>query len=94
MNYEDIEVINNVEAHNFELLVNGRKSFIDYQEKGNKLYLLHTEVPKEMEGKGIATALVEKTFHYIEEHQLKIVPLCAYIQFYLKRHPEWNRIVA
>ncbi|MCD0490658.1 N-acetyltransferase [Pedobacter sp. MC2016-14] len=93
MNYEDLTVVNNVQAHNFELTVNGKKSFIDYKQKGNKVYLIHTEVPKEQEGQGIAAALVAKTFQYIEENGLKIVPLCTYVAHYLKRHPEWNKIV-
>jgi predicted GNAT family acetyltransferase len=47
-----------------------------------------------MEGNGVAAAIVEKAFNYIEEHHLKIVPLCAYIIAYLKRHPEWKRLLA
>ena len=86
--------VNNEAIRNFELTIEGYRAFIDYKMKDNKIFLVHTEVPKELEGKGVAAMLVQKTFQYIEERGLKIVPLCAYIQHYLKRHPEWNRIVA
>ncbi|MDB5287196.1 MAG: acetyltransferase [Mucilaginibacter sp.] len=94
MNFADIELKNNEAIHNFELFVNGLRAFIDYKTKDNKIYLIHTEVPAELKGMGVAEALVEKTFNYIEQHQLKMVPLCSYIQIFLKRHPEWNRLVA
>lgn len=94
MNYDNIELINNEAIHNFELVVDGHRSFIDYKVKDNKIYLIHTEVPVELEGRGVAAALVKKAFKYIEKKGLKLVPLCAYVQFFLKRHPEWNRLVA
>jgi len=94
MKYQDIPLIDNQPIHNFELIVDGSRAFIDYKLKGDKIYLIHTEVPAAMEGMGVAAALVEKTFNYIEEHHLKIVPLCVYIIAYLKRHPEWNRLLA
>jgi predicted GNAT family acetyltransferase len=94
MNYDDIELVNNEAVHNFELVVDGHRSFIDYKIKDNKIYLIHTEVPAELEGRGVAAALVEKALTYIEQKGLKLVPLCAYVQFFLKRHSEWNRIVA
>lgn len=94
MKYEDIPLINNVALHNFELTVDGTRSFIDYKQRGDNVYLIHTEVPEEMEGMGIAGALVEKAFIYLDQHNLKMVPLCAYIQTYLKRHPEGNKLRA
>jgi predicted GNAT family acetyltransferase len=93
MKYENIPLVNNEALHNFELIIDDARSFIDYKQKGDKVYLIHTEVPHEMEGKGIAPALVEKTFIYLEQHNLKIVPLCTYMVTYLKRHPEWNRLL-
>ena len=93
MSYQDIELINNQSIHAFEFFVEGKRSFIDYKKKDNKLYLIHTEVSPELEGRGVAAAMVEKAFKYIEANDLKIVPLCAYIQYYLKRHPEWNRLL-
>jgi predicted GNAT family acetyltransferase len=92
--YEAIELINNESIHNFELVVDGYRSFIDYKQKGDKLYLIHTEVAAELKGKGVAEALVEKALSYMETNGLKLVPLCVYIQQFLKRHPEWNRLLA
>ena len=94
MNYEDIEIANNEADHNFEFVVEGHRSFIDYKIKDGKIYLVHTEVPEELEGRGIASVMVSKAFKYIEESGLKLVPLCSYVQSYLQRHPEWDRILA
>lgn len=94
MNYPEIPLVNNESIHNFELVVDGHRAFIDYKQKGNKVYLIHTEVPAELKGKGVAEAIVEKTFIYMEERGLKLIPLCVYVGMYLKRHPEWNRLLA
>ena len=94
MNYPDIELVNNEAIHNFELVVDGHRAFIDYKIKDNKIYLIHTDVPKELEGKGVAAAIVEKALTYIEQKGLKLVPLCVYVQSFLKRHHEWNRLLA
>ncbi|MGY4538335.1 putative GNAT family acetyltransferase [Mucilaginibacter sp. UYNi724] len=94
MNYDGIELVNNEAIHNFEFVVDSQRSFIDYRLKDGKIYLVHTEVPAELEGRGIAGAMVEKVFKYIEEKGLKLVPMCAYVQYFLKRHPEWERILA
>jgi len=91
--YENISIINNEPIHNFELFVNDGRAFIDYKQKGDKIFLIHTEVPVEMEGKGVAAAIVEKTLKYIEAHGWKIIPYCAYVKAFLKRHPEWERLV-
>jgi len=92
--YNELPLINNEAIHNFELFVDGHRAFIDYKQKGDNYYLIHTEVPVELEGKGVAPALVTKVFDYLEANNFKIVPYCAYIKVYLKRHPEWERIVA
>jgi predicted GNAT family acetyltransferase len=94
MNFDDISLVNNEAIHHFELEINGKQAFIDYKRKDNKIYLIHTEVPETLRGTGAAEAIVTKAFNFIEEHELKLVPLCSYVQVYLKRHPEWNRLLA
>jgi predicted GNAT family acetyltransferase len=94
MDYTANQLINNTAIHNFELFVDGQRAFIDYKQKDDKVYLIHTEVPTALEGRGVAAAIVEKTFRYMEEHHLKLVPLCVYVKHYLTVHPEWNRLLA
>lgn len=93
MKYQDIELVNNKKAGSFELTIEGKRSFINYNQMKDTYYLLHTEVPESQQGKGVAEAIVEKTLSYLEDHQLKMVPSCSYIQVFLKRHPEWNKLV-
>jgi predicted GNAT family acetyltransferase len=92
--YEDLQLINNEAIHNFEMFVDGHRAFIDYRQHGDKFLLVHTEVPAELEGRGIAAALVEKVFKYLEANNFNMAPYCEYIKAYLKRHPEWERLIA
>lgn len=91
--FENIPLIKNEETHRFEITIEAHKAFIDYKERPEKISLIHTEVEPELEGKGAATAVIEKTLAYIEENGFTLVPLCPLVFAYIKRHPEWKRIV-
>jgi predicted GNAT family acetyltransferase len=91
---KDIPLIQNKEAQQFEMHIGEAVALIAYQERGDNYALIHTEVPEALEGKGIASVLVLKTFNFIASEGRKIIPMCAFVKSYLKRHPEWERIVA
>ncbi len=82
-----------LEKKRFELHVNDQIAFLEYRLKGNVIYLIHTEVPETISGMGIAAILVTKVFEYIEEHHLRLVPYCPYVKIFLKRHPEYERLL-
>jgi len=90
---QPLVITDHKDMRRFELNVNGHIAFTEYEQNGKRIFLTHTEVPKELEGQGVGAALVEKELHYIEEHGWKLIPYCPYVQAYLKRHPEWNRIL-
>ena len=90
----NLELIKNETAHRFEMKVGEYMGFIEYKQSGDKMTLVHTEVQPELEGKGAATAVIEKTLDYIEKNNLKLIPLCPFVVAYIKRHPEWERLVA
>ena len=91
--FENIDVVKNDSNHRFELTVDGHIAFIDFKEKDNTIALIHTESPEALAGRGAATALIEKTLIYIEKNGYLLKPFCPLVIAYIKRHPEWVRIV-
>ena len=93
MNEQEYILTNNEGAQQFQIPIDGKLALIRYTRKDDKIYLMHTEVPEALSGRGIAGMMAEKVFRYIEEKNWILVPLCTYIQAYLKRHPEWERLL-
>lgn len=91
--YLTLPLVKNIEEKRFELKVGNYMAFIDYKEHDKKIWLIHTEAADELQGKGAATAVIEKTLSYIEENGYTLIPLCPLVAAYLKRHPEWTRIL-
>lgn len=77
----------------FEIELNGAFAFINYGEVGKQIALVHTEAEPELAGTGAAQAVVEKTLHWIEENGYSLLPFCPYVFAFIKKHPEWKRIV-
>ena len=77
----------------YEMPVEGFVGFIEYIKTKDEVYLTHTEVPRELEGKGIGSEMVRQALEDIERQGLRLVPLCPFVAVYLRRHPEWKRIV-
>ena len=89
------DFILNEDKRRFELEVDGHIAFIEYLlDKDQIMYLTHTEVPKALAGKGVGKNIVEKALNYIKDHHYTLAPLCPFVAAYLKRHPEWQEILA
>ncbi|MGG5577041.1 GNAT family N-acetyltransferase [Myroides sp. C15-4] len=88
-----LAVQQNTATNRFELTVDGHTAFIDYKEDGERMHLIHTESPEALAGRGVATALIEKTLLFIEAHNKMVMPYCPLVFAYIKKHPEWKRLV-
>ena len=91
--FSPLKLAKNTANSRFELLVENQTAFIDYKERSKKIYLIHTEVPSALEGKGVSSALIEKTLTYIEQYGYKLVALCPAVVAFIRRHPEWKRLL-
>jgi predicted GNAT family acetyltransferase len=91
--YLALPLVVNEAQRRFELDIYGHLAVIVFSKHADVITLEHTEVEPELEGKGAATAIIEKTLDYIEQHGFRLVPLCPFVVAYLKRHPEWKRIL-
>lgn len=88
-----LDVQQNTVNKKFELTVDGYTAFIDYKEDAARIHLIHTESPETLAGRGVATALIEKTLLFIEAHNKKVMPYCPLVFAYIKRHPAWKKLV-
>ena len=89
----ETEIKNNTASQQFETTVNDKTAFITYNLRPGILTVLHTEVPKALKGQGIASALSKFALDYIAAEKLQLVPLCPYMQAFLKKHPEYAYLV-
>ena len=90
----DPDLVDNVEHHRFEIVVDGHPAFILYRPFSGGLVLVHTEVPKELEGRGIGGRLVKATLLALRQRGVKIRPDCPFVRSYIERHPEFADLVA
>ena len=89
----DNVLIDNEAAKQYQFEIDKYIPRIEYIKSSDKIFLTHTEVPKELEGKGIASSLIRQVLMDIEQKDLTLVPLCPFVAAYIKRHPKWRKLV-
>jgi uncharacterized protein len=88
MDSESRGVTDNREQSRFELSVDGHLAELDYRRHGDRLVLIHTEVPDELGGRGLGGKLVTAALSEAAAEGLTVVPLCPFARSWLERHPE------
>ena len=88
------EVRDNKDRHRFELAVDGHTAFSQYKLAPGTITFLHTEVPKELEGQGIGSRLAQGALELARANGLKVVAKCPFIAAYLRKHPEFQDLLA
>jgi predicted GNAT family acetyltransferase len=83
-----MEITNNEAARRFETTIDGHLAELTYRRHDDRLVLVHTEVPDELEGQGVGGALVTAAVDFAEEQGLTLVPLCPFARGWLERHPD------
>jgi uncharacterized protein len=89
-----IEVRDNKQRFRYEILDDGVVAgFLQYNMRGGRLILVHTEIHDEFGGRGLATQLVRGALDDARRRNLHIVPICPFVESFIKRHPEYDDLV-
>ncbi len=89
-----VTVRHNPDASRFEMVVDGLLCRCDYRMHSDTMMLVHTEVPQQLEGRGIASALVKAAFDHAKETGVDVLPVCSYVRVWVQRHPEVAPLLA
>jgi uncharacterized protein len=77
----------------FELDAEGGLAFANYRLTPSAVIITHTETPRNLRGRGIASELVEGALHLIRTDGLKVIAGCGFVVDYLHKHPEFADLV-
>lgn len=90
----EYNIQHNIAEQRFEVIIDGLMSEVTYKvdPEGN-LRVIHSGVPRQLEGRGIAAALTKSLLEYAKGNSLKVIPVCPYTRAYIERHPEYKELV-
>ena len=82
-----------VKTGRFELQQDGKTAYLEYTIAGNVLGLVHTEIPKELRGRGLSSELTKSALEWARENNMKVDVICPSVAAYLERHKEYSDLV-
>jgi predicted GNAT family acetyltransferase len=88
------DVVDNKAQHRFELVVEGGVAVANYRLTPQAVIITHTETPRALRGRGIASELVRGALELIRADGHKVIAGCGFVVDYLRKHPEDADLVA
>lgn len=90
---DNLQLRDNPDKNRIEAVVADSLAVIEYWRQEDTIYYLHTQVPTELEGQGIASRMARFALELAREQGLKVVPRCPFVSAYIRRHPEYQDLV-
>lgn len=87
------DVANNPAKKRYELTVEGHIAATYYDVSGDVITFIHTEVPKELEGKGIGSKLIKGALDQVRADGLKVIAQCPFVKAYIGKHAEYTDLL-
>ena len=84
----------NAEQHRYELEVDGHVAYVVYRLQDDVIKLVHTEVPKELGGRGVGSTLVRAVLEKVRAEGLKLAVTCPFVSAWMEKHPEFDDLLA
>jgi uncharacterized protein len=88
-------VRDNADEQRYELVVDGTVAGeIRYHRKEDRVMLMHVEVDRALQRRGLGSELVAGALDDIRARGLRAVPVCPFADAYVRRHSEYADVVA
>ena len=90
---EPLNIFNNEQRQQFQVHLDGAIASLEYRLNDGMIVLMHTEVPENLGGRGIGSAMVQFALDYARANHLPVKVYCPFVAAFIKRHPEYTDIV-
>jgi predicted GNAT family acetyltransferase len=70
-------------------VVEGHLAATYYKLSDGVITFIHTEVPPELGGKGVGSALIKGALDQMRAEGLKVIPECPFFKAYIDKHSEY-----
>ena len=87
-------VRDNKAQNRFELDLDGDVAFANYRITPSAVIITHTETPRTLRGRGIASELVKGSLELIRADGRKVIAGCGFVVDYLNKHREYRDLIA
>jgi predicted GNAT family acetyltransferase len=61
--------------------------------RGDTIFFTHTEVPEQLAGRGLGSALAKAVLERARAEHWTVVARCPFIAKYVERHPEYQSLL-
>ena len=93
MTHELVPVVNNASENRFEAQVDGKLAVAEYRLRNGTIEFVHTDVPRELEGRGIASQLARTALDHARKQKLGVVARCPFFSAWIAQHPEYQDLL-
>ena len=89
-----MEIKNDTSDNVFVAELEGHEAYLRYALRGeDTIDFIYTYTPPELRGKGLAEKIVKEGFNYAKENNLKVIPTCPYIMYFLSKNEEYKTLL-
>jgi uncharacterized protein len=92
--HDELVVRDNPEERRYEAYVGGELAgFATYHVQPGLVTVMHTEIERAFEGRGIGSQFVAAMLDDIRRRQARVLPVCPFVRAFLQKHPEYADLV-
>jgi predicted GNAT family acetyltransferase len=88
------EIRDNSARGRFEMNAGDDIAVIYYGLAPGIITLSHTEVPEELEGRGLGSTIVRGVLDIVRARGLKVVPACGFVAAFIRKNPDYQDLLA
>jgi predicted GNAT family acetyltransferase len=89
-----MNIVHDKDQQIFFVIIDGKECYVRYvMSNKDTINFLRTFVPNELRNQGIAAKISKAALDYAKENNLKVIPTCSYIDYFIDRNEEYQELL-